>query len=78
MMEKKEGNFVRDHVRQVEKDNVWPSFNELESSDSSSFLELIRQATSNTFDRQQDDQLASGSTTDSKRHLNSLGVFSDS
>lgn len=69
---------VDDEPIQVEKDKVSSSFNERERSDSSSFLELIRQATSNTFDGQQDDQLHRGSVTDCKRHLNSLGVFSDS
>lgn len=67
-----------DEAIQVEKVKISPSFNELKRSDPNSFLELIRKATSNSFQEQQGEQLVSCPTTGSKQHLNSLGVFSDS
>lgn len=68
---------------QVEKTKTSTPFNNFENLDSSSFLELIRQATAynDVVEEQQGIQIPSGlssSTREGKRHLNSLGVFSDS
>jgi|TARA_R110002049_G_scaffold99587_5_gene242428 hypothetical protein len=71
-----------DESIEVEKVSTLPTFDKLERSDSTSFLELIRQATTyNTPEEQHGVQIPSGvinSRNVCDRHLNSLGVFSDS